>query len=39
MSDFWDREIDEPTHYAWMEPLPVRLHINEMIGGRTSVAD
>ena len=33
MSDFWDREAVERRHIEWMAPLPVRLHINELIGG------
>ncbi len=32
MSDFWDREVVQRQHSAWMGLLPVRLHINEMIG-------
>lgn len=32
MSDFWDREVVQRQHSAWMALLPVRLHINEMIG-------
>jgi len=33
MSDFWDREVVERQHFEWMGLLPVRLHINECIGG------
>ena len=33
MSDFWDREVVERRHMEWMALLPVRLHINELIGG------
>ena len=33
MSDFWDREVVERQHFQWMEPLAVRWHINELIGG------
>jgi SAM-dependent methyltransferase len=32
MSDFWDREVVERHHIEWMALLPVRLHINELIG-------
>jgi SAM-dependent methyltransferase len=32
MSDFWDREVVERQHIEWMALLPVRLHINELIG-------
>jgi len=32
-SDFWDREIVQPTHVTWMEPLVVRHYINESISG------
>jgi hypothetical protein len=35
MSDFWDREVVERRHMEWMALLPVRLHINELIGGGT----
>lgn len=33
MSEFWDREVVERKHNEWMALLPVRLHINELIGG------
>lgn len=33
MSDFWDREVIERQHIEWMALQPVRLHINELIGG------
>jgi len=33
MSDFWDREVVERQHSEWMALLPVRLHINQLIGG------
>jgi len=33
MSDFWDREVVERQHIEWMSLLPVRLHINALIGG------
>ncbi len=33
MSDFWDREVVARQHIEWMGLLPVRLHINELIGG------
>jgi hypothetical protein len=33
MSDFWDREVVERQHIEWMALLPLRLHINELIGG------
>ncbi len=33
MSDFWDCEVVERQHSEWMALLPVRLHINELIGG------
>jgi SAM-dependent methyltransferase len=33
MSEFWDREVVEQQHFAWMSLLPVRVHINELIGG------
>jgi SAM-dependent methyltransferase len=32
-SSFWDREVQAPTHNGWMDPLAVRLYINERITG------
>lgn len=32
-SSFWDREVHAPTHNGWMDPIPVRLYINERITG------
>lgn len=32
MSDFWDREVIEQQHVAWMDVQPVRLYINRTIG-------
>jgi len=29
---FWDREVQAPTHVSWMENLQVRLYINNLIG-------
>lgn len=34
---FWDREIAQPTHSNWMEPLEVRHSINEQISGDRGV--
>lgn len=32
MSDFWDREVVEKQHVAWMDVPAVRLYINRTIG-------
>jgi SAM-dependent methyltransferase len=31
--EFWDREVVDRQHFEWMGLLPVRQHINELIGG------
>jgi len=37
MLGFWDREVAQPTHTSWMEPLEVRHYINEQISGDRGV--
>jgi len=31
--NFWDREVINPSHVTWMEPVVVRHYINESISG------
>ena len=34
-AEFWDKQVAQPTHNSWMEPLRSRLYINEMVSGRS----
>src|SRR5713226_8609766 len=38
MSSFWDREVVEKQHIAWMAIPQVRLYLNQLIGGGAFVA-
>jgi hypothetical protein len=34
---FWDREVVQPTHISWLEPIAVRHYVNQSISGDLGV--